>query len=41
MTKEKKRRVVTIHLRHGDALDRLREIPTGVVGAVIGDPPYD
>lgn len=41
MEKEKKRRVVSIHLRCGDALDRLREIPDGTVGAVIGDPPYD
>ena len=41
MTKGKIHRAVTVRLRHGDALDRLREFPNSVVGAIICDPPYD
>lgn len=41
MGNEKKRRVVTIHLQHGDCLGRLKEMPDGSVDAFVGDPPYD
>lgn len=32
---------ILIRLWQGDCLDRLRALPDGSVGAVVGDPPYD